>query len=230
MFPSGFDAALEPLKNGLIDNLILFYDNFLPIYKDCQAMKRAIFTLALCAALAACGGVPLRALPRLAQLSSSLQEANPAEFMVALQVDARMTPPPGAVPMLVLKLTPKVTGAFEPIDKKLPMQLSVISGATLGLDAPPAGRRWLIYSLPPATQAELQRVQATVQQAQAAPGYQRGGRLGIGVEQDSLVTTDPALARTRWDTWLQVKRSEGFFEVWSGTPAELQKLAARHAR
>lgn len=191
-------------------------------------MKRVLFSFALCAALAGCGGVPLRALPRLAQLSSSLLVASPAEFMVALQVDARLTPPPGAVPLLVLKLTPKVAGAFEPIDKKLPMQLAVVSGATLGLDAPATGRRWLIYSLPPATQAELQRVQTTVRQAQAAPGYQRGGNLAMGVEQDSLVTTDPALARTRWDTWLQVKRSEGFFEVWSGTPAELQKLSARN--
>lgn len=191
-------------------------------------MKRVLFSFALCAALAGCGGVPLRALPRLAQLSSSLLVASPAEFMVALQVDARLTPPPGAVPLLVLKLTPKVAGAFEPIDKKLPMQLAVVSGATLGLDAPAAGRRWLIYSLPPATQAELQRVQTTVRQAQAAPGYQRGGNLAMGVEQDSLVTTDPTLARTRWDTWLQVKRSEGFFEVWSGTLAELQKLSARN--
>lgn len=191
-------------------------------------MKRVLFSFALCAALAGCGGVPLRALPRLAQLSSSLLVASPAEFMVALQVDARLTPPPGAVPLLVLKLTPKVAGAFEPIDKKLPMQLAVVSGATLGLGAPATGRRWLIYSLPPATQAELQRVQTTVRQAQAVPGYQRGGNLAMGVEQDSLVTTDPALARTRWDTWLQVKRSEGFFEVWSGTPAELQKLSARN--
>lgn len=191
-------------------------------------MKRVLFSFALCAALAGCGGVPLRALPRLAQLSSSLLVASPAEFMVALQVDARLTPPPGAVPVLVLKLTPKVPGAFEPIDKRLPMQLAVVSGATLGLDAPAAGRRWLIYSLPPATQAELQRVQTTVRQAQAVPGYQRGGNLAMGVEQDSLVTTDPALARTRWDTWLQVKRSEGFFEVWSGTPTELQKLSARN--
>lgn len=191
-------------------------------------MKRVLFSFALCAALAGCGGVPLRALPRLAQLSSSLLVASPAEFMVALQVDARLTPPPGAVPLLVLKLTPKVAGAFEPIDKKLPMQLAVVSGATLGLGTPATGRRWLIYSLPPATQAELQRVQTTVRQAQAAPGYQRGGNLAMGVEQDSLVTTDPALARTRWDTWLQVKRSEGFFEVWSGTLAELQKLSARN--
>jgi hypothetical protein len=46
--------------------------------------------------LTSCGGVPLRSVPRLLQLQSQLLEANPAEFMVALQVDARLTPQPGA--------------------------------------------------------------------------------------------------------------------------------------
>ena len=36
-----------------------------------------------------------------------------------------------------------------------------------GLDAPPNGRRWLIYSLPPASQAELRRVQRL--QVEGAP-------------------------------------------------------------
>ena len=34
-----------------------------------------------------------------------------------------------------------------------------------------------------------------------------------------------ALARTKWSTWMQVKQSEGFFEVWNGTPEEIRKLA-----
>lgn len=188
-------------------------------------MKRFFTCLALSAALAGCGGIPLRSLPRLVQLSESLLEANPAEFMVALQVDARLVPPPGAVPLLVVKLTPREPGAFEPMDKKLPLQLAVASSATLGLKAPPAGRRWLLYSMPPATQAELRRVQTVVRQAQAAPDKKRGGSLGVGVEQDSLAVTDPALSRTRWDTWLRVRQSEGFFEVWSGTPEQLRQAA-----
>lgn len=190
-------------------------------------MKRFFTCLALSAALVGCGGIPLRSLPRLVQLSESLLEANPAEFMVALQVDARLVPPPGAVPLLVVKLTPREPGAFEPVDKKLPLQLAVASSATLGLKAPPAGRRWLLYSMPPATQAELRRVQALVRQAQAAPDKKRGGSLGVGVEQDSLAVTDPALSRTRWDTWLRVRQSEGFFEVWSGTPEQLRQAAQK---
>lgn len=188
-------------------------------------MKRLLTILFVCAALAACSGVPLRSLPRLMQMPGQLLDANPAEFMVALQVDARLVPPPGAVPMLAIELTPRDPAAFEAVNKKLPLQLSVASAATLGLEAPPLGRRWLIYSLPAATQAELQRIQATVRQAKANPNYKSGGSLGIGVEQDALAVTASPLADTRWETWLQTKKADGFFEVWSGTPAQLQQLA-----
>jgi len=190
-------------------------------------LTRRSLVLAAGAALAACGGIPLRSLPRLVQLSGQMLDANPAHFMVALQVDARLTPPAGAVPYLLLKLTPKVAGAFEPVDKKLPLAMSSTGGATLGLDAPGPGRRWLVYSLPPATQVELQRIQATVRLAQAQPGYQRGGSLAMGVEQNELAVADPALARTKWSTWMQVKQSEGFFEVWNGTPEDIRRLAEK---
>lgn len=189
------------------------------------ALLRRSLLLSAAAALAACGGIPLTSLPRLVQLSGQLLDADPAQFIVALQVDARVVPPPGAVPLLHIQLKPKVEGAFAPVDRKLPLALTTATSATLGLDAPGPGRRWLVYSLPPATQAELQRVQATVKQAQAQPGYQRGGTLALGVEQKDLAVTDPALARTKWSTWMQVKQSEGFFEVWNGTPEEIRRLA-----
>ena len=190
-------------------------------------MKRFFTCLVLSAALVGCGGIPLRSLPRLVQLSGQLLEADPAQFVVALQVDARVVPPPGAVPLLHIQLKPKVEGAFAPVDRKLPLAMTTATSATLGLDAPGPGRRWLVYSLPPATQAELRKVQAMVKQAQAQPGYQRGGTLALGVEQKDLAVTDPALSRTRWDTWLQVRQSEGFFEVWSGTPEQLRQAAQK---
>ncbi len=190
-----------------------------------NALPRRSLLLAGVSLLAACGGIPLTSLPRLAQLSGQLLEADPAQFMVALQVDARISPPPGAVPLLHIQLTPKVDGAFTPVDRKLPLSLTTATGATRGLDAPGPGRRWLVYSLPPATQAELRKVQAMVKAAQAQPGYQRGGTLALGVEQKDLAVTDPALARTKWSTWMQVKQNEGFFEVWNGTPEEIRRLA-----
>lgn len=188
-------------------------------------MKRLLSGLALCLALAACTGVPLRSLPRLMQLPKELLDANPAELMVALQVDARMTPPAGTVPMLSIKLAPREPGRFEPIDKQLPMQVSVTAASTLGLDAPGAGRRWLLYSLPASTQLELVHIQGIMQRARAEAQGQGGGTLSVGVAQDSLAATDPALADTHWETWLQTRRRDGFFEVWSGTPAQLQKSA-----
>ncbi len=190
-------------------------------------MKRLIACLALIALIAllgACSGVPLRSLPRLMQMSGALLDASPAEVMVALQVDARLAPPPSAVPLLVVKVAPREPGQFAPIDKKLPLQVAVAAASTQGLEAPAPGRRWLIYSMPAATQAELQRIQATMRQAKAN-GF--GGSLSLGVEQDSLAlaATDPVLAETRWETWMQMKKAEGFFEVWSGTLAQLKKNA-----
>jgi hypothetical protein len=193
-------------------------------------LKQIVIRTLLCAGLAAvtaCGGVPLRAIPRLVQMQNELLETNPAEFMVALQVDARFVPPPGAVPYLVIKLTPNDPTAFEAVDKKLPLQVAVASVATLGLEAPPPSRRWLIYSLPPATQAEMQRIQSVILRAKAMPNGKGAGSLAMGVAQESLAITDPALANTRWDTWLQTKQRDGFFEVWVGTPAQIQSLAAK---
>lgn len=208
--------------------MIIFYRSTTkvkPVSLPTPLLLRRSLLIASAAALAGCGGIPLTSLPRLAQLSGQLLEADPAQFMVALQVDARVVPPPGAVPHLLIQLKPKVEGAFPPVDRKLPLALTTSASATAGLEAPGAGRRWLIYSLPPATQAELRQVQTMVRQARTQPGYQGGGSLSLGVEQKDLAVTDPALARTRWSTWMQVKQSDGFFEVWSGTPEEIRKLA-----
>jgi hypothetical protein len=76
--------------------------------------------------------------------------------------------------------------------------------------------------MPASTQAELQRIQALMRNAKATG---KKGALGLGVEQDSLAVSDPTLANTRWETWMQVKKADGFFEVWSGTPAQLKKSA-----
>ncbi len=175
--------------------------------------------------IVACTGVPLRSVPKLMQLNQQLMDANPAEFMVALQVDARMVPPPGAVPLLHLKVAPRNAGGFEVIDKKLPLQLAVASISTQGLDAPGSGRRWLIYSLPAASQTELRQVQTFIktERAQAQP---KGGSLSVGVEQDALLANNPALSDTRWETWLQTAKQDGFFEVWSGSAAQLKQMAA----
>lgn len=204
---------------------IIFY-----CFTEATTMNKRLTLLILAAALllTACGGIPLRAIPRLLQFSNSMLEANPAEFSVALQVDARVAPPVHAVPRLKIQLTPKTPGAYEPVDKTLPLERNPTASGAIGLDPAPKGRQWLVYSLPPETQAELSRIQTTVRRAQAQPGYQKGGQLSLAIEQTELALTDPTLTHTRWETWLQAKRSEGFFEVWSGTPAQiLQQANAR---
>lgn len=190
--------------------------------------RRFLLLLCLCG-LVACSGIPLRSLPRLVKLQSELLEANPAEFMVAIQADARMVPPPETSPLLQIAVRPAEAGVFEPIERKLPMRFAVSSAATLGLAPPPSKRRWLIYSLTPESQAELTRIQDFFKRRQSDPSHKKGGTLSLGIAQDGVASKDPALANTRWESWLQVSRQEGFFELWSGSVTDLlqQAKAAR---
>lgn len=187
--------------------------------------RRHLLTMMSVATLTACGGIPLRSIPRMMQLSGDLLHAQPAEFRVAIQLDERIAPPAASVPMLSIRLEPKVAGAFAPVDKKLPLQLAPATEPTPTSARPGPGRKWLIYSLPPATQAELSRIQALIRDAQSRPGHQKGGQLSLGIEQTDLALTQPQLADTEWSTWLQVKQAEGYIKVWSGTPAQLLAMA-----
>ncbi len=187
-------------------------------------LRRFLLLLSLCC-LVACGGIPLRSLPRLVKLQSEMLEANPAEFMVAIQADMRMVPPADASPILQIAIRPAEAGAFEVIDRKLPMRFTVTSANSLGLAPPPSNRRWLIYSLTPDSQAELARIQEFFKRRQSDPSNKKGGTLSLGIAQDGVATKDPALANTRWESWLQVSRQEGFFELWSGSVADLLKQA-----
>ena len=205
-----------------------------------------IATSALAAALlGACSGVPLTSIPKLLRLSSQLLDANPAEFRVAIQLDARMAPTPGGAPVMEVVIEPAVPGAFEVIDKKLPMRLvngqagpstatatDTTALRSFGLQAAPPGRRWLIYSFTPESQAELVRIQTAVKrrqqdkQAGSGPG-KGGGKTYIGIAQEGIAARDPAFANTHWESWLQTRQSEGFYELWSGTVGALLKQAGR---
>jgi hypothetical protein len=192
-------------------------------------VKRLSACLAFCGLLAACSGIPLQSIPRLMKLPSELLNADPAEFMLAMQVDARMAPPPGAVPTLDIRILPREPDAFQAIERKLPMRMTVSSVPALGLAAAPADRRWLIYSFPPESQAELSRIQAYFKRIQAERKDKGGGSLAVGIAQEGVAAEDPALAHTRWDSWLRTSRQEGFFELWSGSIAELKKQAKNEA-
>lgn len=188
-------------------------------------MTNRLLLFVLACTLAACTGIPLQSIPRLMRLQGELLEANPAEFMVAIQVDGRVVPPPAAVPVLELAIRPAKAGEFEAIDRKLPMRFSVESAKVPGLAAPGAGRRWLVYSLAPESQAELSRLQALFKRLRAQTAERQGGSVAIGIAQDGMAVRDPALAGTRWESWLQTSRRDGFFELWSGSIADLLKNA-----
>ena len=186
--------------------------------------------------LAGCSGVPITSVPRLLRLNSQLLEINPAEFMVAIQMDARMTPPGGGAAVLEVDVIPNVPSSFQAISKKIPFRSVTTdtrgdpsaAASSLGLQAAPAGRRWVIYSFAPDSQAELQRLQGTIKQFMqdrktgTGPGKD-GSKITAGIAQESIAAKDPAFANTRWESWLQTRRSEGFFELWSGTVGALLK-------
>lgn len=188
-------------------------------------MKSRLASLVVVGMLIACTGIPLRSLPRLLKFQYELLNANPAEFMVAIQVDARMTPPPGAAPVLHLTIRPSEAGAFEIIDRRLAMRVSAASANALGLAPAPVDRRWLIYSFPPESQADLLRIQNYFKTIRAQKQGGGGGSISVGIAQDGVASRDPALANTRWESWLQTSKQDGYFELWSGSIAELLKQA-----
>lgn len=193
-------------------------------------MKR-IFPLLLmvCAlfGLAACSGIPLRSVPRLLSLQSAIMQADPADLMLAVQMDARMVPPSGAVPYLILKITPVDSTAFEPVDRRLPMGSVATTTALLGLPSADWRRRWLIFSLPIESQREFLKLRERFKQLRAESTRRSGGVLSVGIEQEGIAVRDPEFASSRWGSWLQVSRREGFFELWTGTVSDLLGSAKR---
>jgi hypothetical protein len=184
-------------------------------------MKKSLVVLLALSLLVGCSGIPLASLPNLFRFQNSLLDLDPAEFMLAVQVDSKMVPPPDAVPMFQLSIQPAEAGGFEPVHKELPMRITVAASDTLGLPAPSPDRRWLIYSLAPESQIELSEIQNDFKRMQ---NRKSGGSLSMGIKQEGIATEDPALADSRWESWLQISAEEGFFELWSGTLGDLLQL------
>ena len=190
-------------------------------------MNKLLALLILALALSGCSGIPLRSLPKLVALQNELLDANPAEFALAIQMDARIKPPAGTVPELQLAIRPARPGAFEVVDRKLPMRLTVTPAGQMGLAPAGKGRHWLVFSLPPESQAELARIQAYFKRLQAEKAHNGGGSVSLGIAQEGLADPEPALANTRWESWLRTSLRQGFFELWAGTPGELRKRAGK---
>lgn len=189
--------------------------------------RRLLFMLIVTGLLHACGGIPLTSLPKLISLQNDLLVAEPAEFMLAIETDNRLVPPEDATPTLILKIDPAEPGTFQPVDKQLPMQFTTAAVGILGLAPPPPGRKWLIYRLNQSSQAELKALQHRFKNLNKD---KRAATLSVGIAQDGIAAKDPAFAETQWNSWLQLTRKDGFFELWSGTIADLLEQSQARAK
>ncbi len=175
-----------------------------------------------CIFLSACSGVPLTSVPRLLALRTELLVANPAEIMLAVQADERLVPARGRVPTLDFDIHPEEAGAFEPVQRSVPMRLKAGGALPSGLPDAGAGRHWMIYDFGPEAQKDVAALQARIKQIRAERQGKTGGSLGIAVVQDGLVPSDSRLGRTLWQSWLQTSAKTGFFEFWTGPLDELK--------
>jgi hypothetical protein len=190
--------------------------------------RALIATLSACLLLSACGGIPIRSLPRLMSLQGELLTLNPAEFKLAVQTDSSLAPPANSVPYLELLIKPARVGGFEAVSKMLPMQFEA-TRSPVGLSPASKERQWLTYSLSTASQAELSALQVRIKKLMAEKANNGGGSLAVGIHQEGLAPNDARLANTRWDSWLQTDVKSGYFELWSGTVEDL-KTAAQKAK
>jgi hypothetical protein len=89
------------------------------------------------------------------------------------------------------------------------MRLAVSSDNAEGLARVPAGRRWFLYSFTPESQAELVRVRDQFKRVQEQQKGKGGGSVSIGIAQEGVAARDPALAETRWESWLRTSIKDG---------------------
>lgn len=190
-------------------------------------MKHLLLAVSCLILLSGCTGVPLTSWPRLMSLSHDLMEADPAAFALAVQVDKRLTPPADAVPYLHLAIRPSNEGAFTPVIQDLPMQFEIADTQPLGLAPAGSNRHWLMYSFPSSSQEALRRIRTDFEHLRTEQEDKEngGGSVSIGIEHSHLAVTDPALADTRWETWLKTSAREGYFEIWSGSIDRLRAQA-----
>ena len=98
------------------------------------------------------------------------------------------------------------------------MQAADWSARFTGLAPAAPGRKWLVYSFTPESAAELRRIQATFRDLK---GKGKGGSVTLGIAQENVAARNPELSNTKWESWLQATRADGFFELWSGTLGDL---------
>ena len=176
--------------------------------------RRALVVIAGAIALAGCAGVPLRTVARLRTVRpDDILAADAREFGVALELDVRVKPASGRVPVVDLALRPVDDGAFRPVILVLTCTADSASPRELGLRAAKPGRHWLVYRLAEDSARDLAVAQATIRDAR---DRKLRGTLAVGVRNDWIAEVYPVAVGSEASTWVRMQRSEGYFELWSG--------------
>lgn len=179
-----------------------------------SARRRALVVAAGAVALAGCAGVPLRTVARLRTVRpDDLLAADARDFGVALELDARVGIASGRAPIVDLALRPVDEGAFRPLVLVLECVVDPAAPRELGLRPARPGRHWLVYRLAEDSARDLAVAQATIRDAR---DRKLRGTLSVGVRNDWVAEVHPVAVGSEASTWVRMKRSEGYFELWSG--------------
>lgn len=176
--------------------------------------RHALVALAGILVLGACAGVPLRTLARLRTLRpDDLLAADPREFGVALDVDARVKAASGRSPVVDLALRPVEESAFAPLVQVLACEPETAVPRDLGLPKPRSGRHWIAYRLAEPSAHDLAIAQSKIREIRER---KRPATLSVSVRNDWIAEVYPAALGSEVSTWVRMKRAEGYFELWSG--------------
>ena len=164
-------------------------------------------------ATAGCAGVPLRTIAKLRSMRpADLLEADPREFRVAFDVDARVHAAAGKAPALDVVLTPEETGAAVR-SWTLPLVDDPASAVTTGLPTPAPGRHWLVWRLSETGSIVLVDFQREIKAVRARGGH---GSIAVTVRREWVAAASPVVVGTRVHAWARLARGDEFVEIWSG--------------
>ncbi|MFO1435252.1 MAG: hypothetical protein U1F34_02365 [Gammaproteobacteria bacterium] len=172
--------------------------------------------------LSGCAGIPLSTMVRMARFDpKTLLSLDPAEFLVAINTDARVQSIASAPTTFELKITPRDPALWSPLERSVAMQAIAVS-SDLGLAPAPVGRRWLVFGFDAGAGAELRAIQQHFRSLQQRESG--GGSIGLGIGQQWLAQNYSTLRDQEVETWLRLDAHEGFFKLWHGHIRDLERV------
>lgn len=182
--------------------------------------RRTALVALFAIALAACSGVPMRTVAKLAIAGSDeILGAEASDLRVAIDVDARVKVKPGRAPVLDVVL---VADSGVRHSWAIMLEPDPVAASAHGLRTPRADRHWLTWRLPESGAREFREMQALLRPMIAKKEV---GSLQIKVRQDWIGDGWPTLRGDRIETWVRTRRADGFYELWSGRVGDAMERA-----